>query len=160
VQATLTARAANRPSATTAKVAIVPTATTIATLAPTDTTSPTETSELISSEPTIGEIVFARDVTEDNEPIDAGTRFEHGITIIYGIFEYSGLEEGMEISYFWEVGGKEFFTLTKDWEGNSSGTNWASTSYTDNSSLDAGNWILRIYIDGELMRYGTFVIYQ
>ena len=160
VQATLTARAANRPTATTASVAIVPTATTIATLAPTGTTSPTETSEPISSEPTIGEIVFAQDVTEDNEPIDAGTRFQTGITRIYGIFEYSGLKEGMEISYFWEVSGKEFFTLTKDWEGDSSGKDWANTYYTDNSSLDAGNWILRIYIDGELMRFGTFTIYQ
>jgi len=106
----------------------------------------------------MGEITFARDVTEDNQPIESAAVFKKGIKRVYAIFPYSGIQEGTKYTQYWTVNGKEFFSAISTWEWVSSGIRTASTSNTNNSDLDVGTWKLAIFIGNKLMTSGTFKI--
>jgi len=106
----------------------------------------------------MGEITFARDVTEDNQPIESAAVFKKGIKRVYAIFPYSGIQEGTKYTLYWTVNGKEFVSAVKTWKWDSSGTYSTSTFYTNNSDLDVGTWKLAIFIGNKLMTSGTFKI--
>ena len=106
----------------------------------------------------IGEITFARDVTEDNKPVESAAVFKKGIKRVYAIFPYSGIKKGTKYTLYWTINGKEFVSAIHTWNWSSSGTHSTSTFYTSNSDLDVGNWKLAIFIGNELMTSGTFKI--
>ena len=81
---------------------------------PTRTSAPTRTS--VPAGPWAGEITFARDVTQDDQPIDPGTVFKKGIARIYGVFPFSGFEKGSKITLYWTVNGKEFVSYVFTWD--------------------------------------------
>jgi hypothetical protein len=129
---------------------------------PTDTpmpsSVPTEASTPTFSGPWVGKIVFATNVTQNNEPIDPGTVFKKGITTIYAVFPYSGFEEGKKVTLYWTVNGKEFVSVVRTWQWDPSGTYAPSTAYSNNRQLDAGNWQLNIFVDNKLLGSGSFKI--
>ena len=110
------------------------------------------------SGPWVGKIVFAKNVTQDNEPIDPGTVFKRGITTIYAVFPYSGIEQGMKVTLYWTLNGQEFVSVVRTWQWDSSGTYAPSTAYSNNRQLDAGNWQFNIFVDNKLLGTGSFKI--
>jgi hypothetical protein len=116
---------------------------------PTQTPSPTPTGVWI------GAITFASELDSNNEPVDPGTVFKKGITHLYGVFPYSGMEKGMQITYYWTLNEKEFVSFIRNWEEDSSGTYASYTYYTNGRQLDAGNWMLKIFVENKLMQTGT-----
>lgn len=129
-----------QPTSTDTAVPVVP---------PTQTPSPTPTGVWI------GAITFASELDSNNEPVDPGTVFKKGITHLYGVFPYSGMEKGMQITYYWTLNGKEFVSFIRNWEGDSSGSFASYTYYTNGRQLDAGNWMLKIFVENKLMQTGT-----
>jgi len=129
---------------------------------PTDTpmpsSIPTEESTPTVSGPWVGKIVFATSVTQNNEPIDPGTVFKKGITTIFAVFPYSGFEEGKKVTLYWTVNGREFVSVVRTWQWDSSGTYAPSTAYSNNRQLDAGNWQFNIFVDNKLLGTGSFKI--
>jgi hypothetical protein len=150
-QAALTEMGIAAPSAT-------PTAPHTATQVPSDTPVPTSTATPSPAGLYIGPITLARDADDDNLPVDPGEVFERGLPRIYATFAYSGLEPGMQVKFYWELDGKEWFTSVITWEAPSAGNYARFIHYEDESALDAGRWAVKVYVDGELLQTGRWVI--
>lgn len=125
---------------------------------PEPTSPPVPTPTPSHTGPWMGDITFARDITSDNQPVDPGTVFKRGVTTIYAIFPFSGLEDGKKVTYYWAVNGKEFVSALRTWSRGSSGTAVASTAYANNRQLDSGNWQLSIFYNNKLLASGSFKI--
>ena len=125
---------------------------------PEPTIQPTPTPTSTPAGPWVGEITFASDISQDDQPINPGTVFKRGVTLVYAFFPFSGIEKGKKITYYWTVNGKEFVSVIRTWEWDSSGTHPTSVGYSDNSQLDTGNWMLTIFVGNQKMASGTFRI--
>ena len=113
----------------------------------------------VKPEPEMGEITFALGVTEDFEPVDADIFFTHGITEVHAIFEYSGISPDTTWERVWYLNDKEVARLTEKWAGPEAGI---FDYFIDNSGrpLPAGDWLLELYVEGELKGLGVFIIDQ
>jgi hypothetical protein len=108
-------------------------------------------------EPKIKEITFAWGATEDYVPINPGLLFTHGITEVHAIFEYSGILPGDTWERVWYLNEKEVARVSKTWTGPEAGV---FDYFIDNSGrpLPAGDWILELYVEGELKTLGAFIV--
>jgi len=104
----------------------------------------------------MGSITFATGVTDDDEPIGPGTSFPVGTTRVYGIFDYEDILPGTTFKYVWYLDGEEDVADSETWESGKDGTYWVYI-YNDDG-LIAGDYDLYLYVDGELLQTGSFVI--
>jgi len=133
----------------------IPTATPVAQPIATATpVPPTPTEE--HPAPFFGPIVFAEGVAEDNKPINPTTTFPAGITMVYGIFNYEGLKDGLEWTYTWYRDGELEATRTEIWKSGEEGSAWVNL--WNDAGLPSGNYELRLYLGDKLLQSGTFVI--
>lgn len=110
-----------------------------------------------SQEPTIGPITFATAITEDDQPIDAGTSFPGDIEEIHALFSYEGLSDSDTWERLWYQNDEEVGSGSGTWDAGESGT--FDLSLTGGGEpLGAGTWKLELYINGELAQTGNFVI--
>jgi TolB protein len=117
---------------------------------------PTET-EAVAAEPEIGEITFALAATEDYEPIEPGVTFSQGITEVHAIFEYNGFSPSQTWRRVWYLDGQEVLNSEEAWAGADQGV----FDYFVNAGgepLSAGEWLLELYVGGDLLASGGFVI--
>jgi hypothetical protein len=110
-----------------------------------------------AAEVEIGEITFALDVTPDYEPLDAGLFFTKGITEVHAVFEYSGMSPDYTWERVWYLNDKEIARVAEAWNGPESGR---FDYFVDNKGrpLPAGDWLLELYVEGELEAIGVFII--
>jgi hypothetical protein len=129
---------------------------------PTNTRAPTRTPAAIKSPvptgPWVGDITFASDISQNNQPINPGTVFKRGVTHIYAIFPYSGFEQGLKVTLYWTLNGKEFVSAVRTWQWDASGTYSPSTAYANNRQLDSGTWTFTIFANNKKLGSGTFKI--
>jgi serine/threonine protein kinase len=105
----------------------------------------------------IGPIVFATGVTDDSQPVGAGTTFSEDIQEIHAVFSYEGMSEGDAWERRWFQDGEEVGSGSGVWDSGESGT--FDLSLTGGGEpLGSGTWKLEIYVNGELAQSGTFVI--
>jgi Tol biopolymer transport system component len=111
----------------------------------------------ISNEAILGEITFALAVTDDIQPVDSGNFFTHGITEVHAIFDYRGIPAGSNWERVWYLNDTEVARVSDEWTGAGTGV---LNYVVDNSGrpLPAGDWVLELYLDGELQALGVFVI--
>ncbi len=120
----------------------------------TATTPPTAT---VPAEPVIGSITFARDATEEFDPIEPGTEFEGDITEIHAIFEYSGFSGDNTWERVWYLDGEEMLRSAEPWSGENEGV----FDYFINAGgqpLSPGEWTLELYVDNLLLATDSFTI--
>ena len=123
---------------------------------PTSSPKATATSEA-ETRPFIGPIVFARGATEDGKPVEPGDAFTGEITEIHAVFTYKGMVDGTPWERGWQLAGNRVGSGSGVWEKGSSGVYHLSLN-NGGRPLDAGNWELEIYVDGEMLRSDQFVI--
>ena len=149
----------------------VPTATYTATMTPTETVTPTPSitntplptvtpEPTVPSEPTFGEITFAKDVSEDEQPINPMTEFPKGITRIFGVFEFQGMSDGWQWSSIFFRNGEEYASASWEWDHGTNGITFADLYYPDGKSLESGNYELKLFVGDKLMQSGKFRIGQ
>lgn len=145
-------------------VAIKPTSTPTSRLDATGDSVPTRSQtsdsivvEQVRPEPKIEGITFAQGATDDYIPIDPGIFFTHGITRVHAIFEYSGIVRGDTWERVWYLNEEEVARVSKTWTGPETGV---FDYFIDNSGrpLPAGDWILELYVEGELKALGAFIV--
>jgi hypothetical protein len=166
VQASLTANAETQAAQATPtpEVTITPPPSPTLPLQPESTEIPGPTRTPVATQtpppagPWVGEIVFASDISPDNQPVNPGTVFKRGITQIYAIFPYSGFDQGMKITLYWSVNGQEFVSAIRTWQWDPSGTYTPSTSYTNNRQLDSGTWTFTIFANNKKLGSASFKI--
>lgn len=106
-----------------------------------------------------GPITFAEGVTDDDQPINPTTTFPAGAKDVYAIFDYWGMEDGMEWGRTWYFEGEVDIPLKTDtWDGGERGTWWVHLSYESGDPLDSGSYRLELYIEGQVVQSGTFTI--
>ena len=110
-----------------------------------------------SVEPEIGPLTFAVDATEEYEPIGASDTFEEGITKIHAIFDYTGILEGYSWERVWYLDGEEILRNPAVWAKDESGR-FDYFLDAGGEALPSGDWVLEIYVEGELLADGDFTI--
>jgi Tol biopolymer transport system component len=121
------------------------------------TTIPLKIIEVASDLPQIGPITFARDVTEDFEPIGPGLSFSGTVTEVHAIFDYSGFSPDDIWERVWFLNDSEVLRSAERWSGDEAGT----FDYFINAGgkpLSPGKWVLEIYVEGNLLAQAGFTI--
>lgn len=109
------------------------------------------------SDPALGKITFALDVTDTYEPVEPGILFPAGITEIHAVFDYSDMSADQVWERAWYLNDQEVSRRSDPWTGPKNGT-FDYFIDTGGDPLPAGDWILEIYVDGELRSLGVFII--
>lgn len=111
------------------------------------------------SGPSFGSITFSAAVEEDtNQPINPSTSFPAGTTEVHATWDYEGMSPDIQWTREWYHDGTLEISATENWTGKESGR-WDNYIYnTSGAALSSGNYELRVYIDDQLVRTGTFVI--
>ena len=107
--------------------------------------------------PAFGEIVFALDVTDSYQPIEPSFIFTEGITQVHAVFEYSGMSEDNVWERVWYLNEQEISRSASPWPNPGRGIFDYSID-NEGKPLPSGDWILELYVDGELSSLGVFVI--
>lgn len=103
-----------------------------------------------------GPISFAPEMN-GNEPVDAGDSFQN-IDEIFGVFDYSGMSNGVEWRTRWLLGEQEILNDQAVWDSGESGPFWVSLSH--NEGLPPGEYTLELYIAERLAQRGTFTVVE
>lgn len=114
----------------------------------------------VAPEPRFGPITFARDRTEEYEPIDPTSTFPPGTTEVHAFFDYDGMSPELEWARTWVRDGEERVAKSQNWTGSGRGTWWLRYFITEGSSLKPGTYELHLYLQGSLVQSGTFVIQE
>lgn len=123
---------------------------------PTSPPKATATSEA-EIRPFIGPISFAEGATEDGKPVGGSDTFTGEITEVHAVFTYKGMVDGTPWERGWHLDGTRVGSGSGVWEKGSSGVYHLSLN-NGGRTLDAGSWELEIYVDGDMLRSGQFVI--
>ena len=133
-------------------------------VAPTHTATP---------EPSFGPIVFSLEIVEGtNEPINPNSTFPAGVTTVYGTWDYQGMTDDIEWGWTWYVNDVDVLSGTRRWDEDLDWSGEPSGRYSDHifylsvkpldsgnvEPIDSGNYELRLFIEGQLVQSGTFVI--
>jgi hypothetical protein len=148
--ATSEAEIVSDPPAATATAEPLPTPT--PQLSPTVTPQPTATVA-----PALGEITFAPDITADYEPMSPGLFFTRGITRVHAIFEYRGMSADHTWERVWYYNDQELSRTSGTWTETGSGLFDYSID-NGGDPLPPGDYLLQIFVDGELQTLGMFVV--
>ena len=113
--------------------------------------------QIAAAEPHIGALTFARDATDDYEPVGPATLFEGEVTEVHAIFEYSGLSPDYTWERVWYLDGQEMLRSAELWAGAEAGI-FDYFINAGGSPLSPGEWVLELYFEGELLAEGSFII--
>jgi len=112
--------------------------------------------------PSIGPLIFAEDVSIDDEPIGPTSSFAAGTQDLFVFFDYDSAATVGEYRWVWtwkDPSGAQDLAYESDrypWEGGDSGNWWVA--YTGDDSLPGGDYGFELYMDDELVQTGTFTV--
>jgi tetratricopeptide (TPR) repeat protein len=108
--------------------------------------------------PTVTQLLFAKDIDENNTPINISNTFSSDTTIIYAFATYAGMIDGASCESVWSIDDEEFVRNTFTWELGASGTTWVANVHNNTGEpLVAGTYRWDLYCDASLIINGTFI---
>lgn len=124
---------------------------------PTATPAPTATPTPLPS-PEFGPITFGLGYDKNSKIVRPYETFPEGIHRIFASFNYENMtpETEWRREWYWNGTLQEAVSVTEPWGLDKHGTTWVNTSVPD--GLLPGDYELRLYIDGEQVQGGSFVI--
>ena len=141
-----------------------PSPTTIPSPTPTPIATPTPLSLPTPGSPTIAEnspfsnLVLARDISEDNQPQNAGTSFAPGSQPIYLFFDYNGIDPGTNWVHRWTWGDTELDAYEDTWPEEYHRTGMAWVFYSPTGGYQPGPYKVTLEVNGQTVATATFVI--
>jgi hypothetical protein len=156
------------PSATATHAAALPLPTATATAEPPATLPPspeptaTETATATPAAPTappkprFDNLVLAAGVTNDKKPVGAGTQFPFQTEVIYAIFNYTNMLNGMPWTHVWLQGDQEIGRETESWQWGYAGT--AFVFFGPIGGYITGTYRMQLWIGQELQQEATFSV--
>lgn len=118
---------------------------------------PDSNDDTIRSEPILGVLNFAADVTADLEPTEATDNFEAGIKKVHVVFSYENMTPGESWERVWYLDDKEMLHSAEPWDGDENGV-FDYFLEAGGQPLPPGEWRLELYIRDELAASGSFSI--
>lgn len=114
-------------------------------------------------EPAFGDVTFTLGVYPDGEPILAALdgQFESNTKVVYGVFGYAGMRDGMTWTTVWRRNGLEVGRQEYSWDEatlGTAGTHWAAYHDDYGRPLAGGNYSVTLYIDDVEQRTAGFSI--
>ncbi len=106
--------------------------------------------------PQVSSVQFAQAIDRKGQPLNPAVKFDSGISDLYAIFDYSGLENGKTLTYVWYADGFESTRDSFPWDGGASGNSWVSL-YNDKGIKD-GFVELELIYDGKSLYRGGVVV--
>ena len=111
--------------------------------------------------PAFGDITIALGAQPDGQPIltAAENRFDWNTKVIYAIFEYVGMSEGLEWTVVWTRNDKEVAREERFWDveaGPTQGTRWVAYYNPDGRAIPGGNYTVTLYIENVAQRTAEF----
>jgi len=104
----------------------------------------------------LGDILFASERTEDYKPIAPARIFPVSTDIVYALFSYEGMENGMEWAWVWRLNGEVVDGGNELWEYGSDGPGYVY--YSPEEGFQAGEYSLEVWVNGELMTRSTLTM--
>ncbi|MDH4136487.1 MAG: S1C family serine protease, partial [Anaerolineae bacterium] len=105
-----------------------------------------------------GEFTFAADVDSDYNPIGATDTFDSGVSKVYAVYQYEGMEDGQAWSRTWYLDGEAALSQDETWDGGESGNGWLNIY--NNGGLPDGAYDLVVWVGGKEVQEGSFTIGQ
>jgi hypothetical protein len=146
---------ATSPTSTTAPTqAPTPTVTTEPSSAPVSTSAPAAVAE---GSP-FTNLVLARGISDDHEPISRGSDFPASSQAVYLFFDYRGIKPGIRWGHVWIWGDQQLdrsiTTWPEDW--GTAGTAWVF--YTPEGGYQPGPYEVRLLVDDQVVASASFVM--
>ncbi|HID63207.1 MAG TPA: serine protease [Anaerolineae bacterium] len=104
------------------------------------------------------EFTFATGVDSNYNPIGATDTFDSGVSEVYAVYQYEGMEDGLPWSRTWYLDGEAVLSQDDIWDSGESGSGWLSV-YND-GGLPDGAYGLAVWVGGEKVQEGSFTIGQ
>jgi len=127
----------------------------------TATPAPTLKSAVVPGASPYGEITFAAGVLNDEVPIDASKTFPEGISLLYALFNGTGLKDGDVWRSEWLLDGTVQPKLSTDhtWDSKMAGARgaWWLSVFND-QGIHPGEWQLNLYVGDQLMQSGNVTV--
>jgi TolB protein len=108
-----------------------------------------------SPAPRLGTLIFSA-VTQDGRTIQ-GNVFADKVTEIHAVFTYQNMVDGLPWERRWYLNGRRIAKAADVWDKGATGT-FHLTLSAGGSPLSSGRWRLELYVDGNLLQQGEFVI--
>jgi hypothetical protein len=120
---------------------------------------PTPTTPAIPG-PNVYDVFFAAGVTDDGEPVDIGTDFPAGTTVVYAFAGYDGMSDGVECESVWYRDGEEALRNPFTWKlGESASSVWIA-NVKNEDGLAPAEYAWELYVDGDFMGAANFTVGQ
>ena len=105
-----------------------------------------------------GPITFSVGVLNDEKAIDPLNTYPDGVTLIYAVFDYSGMTDGETYRTEWKLDGEVQPDLVHEsqWKGGDSGTWWISIF--GEKGIRTGEWKLDLYLGDTLQQTGKLTV--
>jgi hypothetical protein len=122
---------------------------------------PTEFNQLspnasLQDDTTLGAVAFSTAVTERYEAVNPGRTFGEGYFTLYATFAYDGMEDGLVWSWVWMRDGEVVSGGNEMWRYGNDGPGYVYLNPEE--GFAAGQYQLGIWINGNLMAEGTFLV--
>lgn len=114
---------------------------------------PTPTPDLNPAE--FGAIQFASQVDEQGQPAQVLTAFNPGVKVLYGVFPFAHLKDGLPWKCEWLHNGEISATVDLEWNEGNTGLSYCTYSNDDDSPIEPGDYQMNLYISGSLASSGT-----
>jgi Tol biopolymer transport system component len=111
----------------------------------------------VNGTPELSPISFALKTSEHGEAIEPDFSFESGTPQIHAVFEYTNLSPDYIWTLVWYHNGSELLSNSQPWLDGDSGI-FDYLIEADGQPLPAGDWAVELYMEGELLSAGSFVI--
>ena len=104
-------------------------------------------------------LVFAPDVTDDDQPTQIVAQLPSGATGIYAFWDYAGMADGMTWEARWYYDDEYLDNASQPpspWQGGERGNWWVAI--VNESGLSDGTYRFELYLEGELLAQGSVPI--
>ena len=104
------------------------------------------------------EFTFGTGLDSNYNAIGATDAFDSGVSEVYAIYQYEGMEDDLAWSRTWYLDGTAALSQDDAWDGGESGSGWLNVY--NNGGLPDGAYDLVVWVGGEKVQEGSFAIGQ
>ncbi len=105
-----------------------------------------------------GPIIFAKGVSDENEPIEPGTNFS-GVDAIYAFFSAQGVANGSQWGRRWYIDGELVASKDDVWNQGDVSSTWISLG-TNEGVLPVGRYRLELLLEGKVVQTGEMDVVE